>query len=165
MSTTNKALEMVNPKLLNTISFLGRLGVKKVKGTLDPEAKESKIYITVPKTNDIENIDLSLYPYQDKIDIEDYDLNDPEEVAELSAAIIKEMMSEMLMDFSNIPEELRNFNILRSSTLSTIRVFSKVRNEDWNVRKSIENADHVVKEAMVLDASINLVKLKLREQL
>ena len=160
---TRKDLELVNPKLLETVSFLNRLGVKKVKGDINTTTGIQKIYITVPKTNDFELV--GNYPYSNSIDIENLELSDPESVAEFAALIIKELLVDITFSINdNIPEELKSNNIRRLASRNLIKVYSKTRDEDWSMDKSVERFESVFKSALAIEAASGLVKLKNRQQ-
>ena len=158
---TRKDLELANPKLLEIVSFLNRLGVKKVKGDVDITTGIQKIYITVPKTNDFELV--GDYPYSNLIDIENLELSDPESVAEFAASIIKELLVDITFSINDTPEELKSNDIMRLASRNLIKVYSKTIDEDWSMDKSVERFESVFKSALAIEAAYGLVKLKNRQ--
>ena len=161
---TTKELELVDPKLLDTLGFLNRLGMKKVKADLEPDDNISRIYITLPNSNDFE-IEGN-YPYMEYVDIKNFNLSDVHERAGFACEILKELVTDIFYSLAeDIMTDVRAQKAFyRAATKNTIKVYYKIREEEWTVEKSIERAEDIFKSAFKIEAASTLVRLKNKQQ-
>ena len=158
-------INMVDPKIVDTLGFLNRLGIKKVKSELEPDNNGiSKVYVTFPSINDFEVE--GNYPYKEFVDVNNFDLTDKHERAGFASEILKEFLTDIFYGLAeDIMTDVRAQKPLyRAITKRTIKVLYKIREEEWTVEKSIERADDIMATAFRIDATSTFIRLKNRQQ-